>query len=363
LIAVLFIATTKANPTVRATAQTCQVCQLVVNDATTLYASGTTTVGGMQTALTRYCSSLGGSSTTICRDIVDCQYAKIFGDAKVGLDPMQSCYDIGSCMDGNKPNPLDLIDWTGTNTNYNVRCVRVSVLVIHDTEIGTAQETLEVLLNRGLSVQYIVEKNGTIYQMVDEWNRAWHAGAGSWGTYTDINSVSTGIEIVNMGDEAFPEVQVRRVAALSKVIVERWHIPPQNIIAHSDVRNSDKTDVSGWFDWRLFYEIVGVFPNLFDSSLSADEQRRVLQQPSSFDATALRTIQQSLSNYGYRTQLDINGRYDDKTRGVIEAFNRHFCPEIYRKETVSGNDTIRYAENERWYGISQERLQYLIMHS
>jgi len=355
--------TTYAAP--RATAQTCQVCQLTMHQAATLYASGTTTVSGMQTALGRYCNGLSGSQATNCHDMVDCQYAKMFGDAKVGVDAMQTCYDIGSCVDSSKPNPLGLVDWTHTNTNYNVRCMRVTVIVIHDTETGTAQSTLDVLLNRGLSVTYIAEKNGTLYQMVDEWNRSWHAGSGSWGSYTDINSVSAGVEVVNWGDEAFPEVQVRRVAQLAKIIMDRWHIPPKNIIAHADLRNTDKTDVSGWWNWHLFYDTIGIFPGLFDSSLSSDEQHRVLQQPSSFNAAALRTIQQNLSNYGYGTQITVNGQYDTKTQGVIEAFNRHFCPEVFRKETVTApsNDTVRYAENKRWYGVSQERLQYLLAHS
>jgi len=213
-------------------------------------------------------------------------------------------------------------------------------------------------------VQYIAEKNGSLYQMVYDYNRAWHAGAGSWGTLSDLNTYAVGIEVVNWGNEPFPDVQVRRVAALSKVIMDRWHIPPKNIIAHGDLAPSRKNDVSGYWNWTLFNEVVGIFPGLFISQLSDAEQRRVLQQASSFDASALRTIQQNLSNYGYRGNIDVNGHYDDKTKQVIQVFNRHFCPEVFLKETMNAqNDTVWNPNNQRWYGISQERLQFLLANS
>ena len=51
-------------------------------------------------------------------------------------------------------------------------------------------------------------KVGKSFQMVYDYNRAWHAGAGSWGTLSDLNTYSVGIEVVNWGNEPFPDVQV-----------------------------------------------------------------------------------------------------------------------------------------------------------
>jgi N-acetylmuramoyl-L-alanine amidase len=39
--------------------------------------------------------------------------------------------------------------------------------------------------------------------MLNDYLRAWHAGRGSWGKDTDINSSSIGIELDNNGTEVF----------------------------------------------------------------------------------------------------------------------------------------------------------------
>uniref|UniRef100_A0A914XAA5 N-acetylmuramoyl-L-alanine amidase n=1 Tax=Plectus sambesii TaxID=2011161 RepID=A0A914XAA5_9BILA len=105
--------------------------------------------------------------------------------------------------------PLQFVDWRDQSIYWNDRPspTDIHAIVLHHTVDLTAQATLDALINRHLSVHYIVEKNGTIYQMVDERNRAWHAGPGTWGSFHDLNDVSVGIEIVNSGAEPFPVVQ------------------------------------------------------------------------------------------------------------------------------------------------------------
>ncbi len=68
------------------------------------------------------------------------------------------------------------------------------------------------------------------------------------------------------------------------------------------------------------------------------------------------------SSYGYNLNIEVNGQYDKMTCDVVRSFNRHFCPEVFIKETIdySTNLTVHVAENERWYGISQERLQFIL---
>src|SRR3546814_7862209 len=45
-----------------------------------------------------------------------------------------------------------------------------------------------------VSSHYLVGADGHIYQLVSDQLRAWHGGPGRWGTITDINSASIGIE-------------------------------------------------------------------------------------------------------------------------------------------------------------------------
>ena len=64
--------------------------------------------------------------------------------------------------------------------------------------------------NRGtdVSAHYLIGRDGTIYYLVDEMKRAWHAGDSWWGGPIDMNSASIGIELANDGSEVYPEAQI-----------------------------------------------------------------------------------------------------------------------------------------------------------
>jgi len=74
-------------------------------------------------------------------------------------------------------------------------------IVMHYTAGWTADSAVRTFQNRSsqVSAQVTVDKDGTIYQHVPFNVRAWHAGPSSHAGYTDINSHSIGIEIVNIG--------------------------------------------------------------------------------------------------------------------------------------------------------------------
>lgn len=68
----------------------------------------------------------------------------------------------------------------------------VDQFVLHYDVCGTSRQCFKVLHDlRGLSVHFMLDLDGTIYQTLDVKERAWHA--------TTSNSRSVGIEIANMG--------------------------------------------------------------------------------------------------------------------------------------------------------------------
>ncbi len=80
----------------------------------------------------------------------------------------------------------------------------VDQFVIHYDVCGTAQQCFRVLHDmRDLSVQFLLDIDGTIYQTLDLKERAWHAGT--------ANSRSVGVEIAHIG--AYPDTQV----------LDRWY--------------------------------------------------------------------------------------------------------------------------------------------
>ncbi|MTE25266.1 N-acetylmuramoyl-L-alanine amidase, partial [Microbacterium sp. ZXX196] len=56
----------------------------------------------------------------------------------------------------------------------------------------------------------------------------------------------------------FPEHQFKKVAALVKDIVERYNIPPTQILAHSDIAPTRKQDPGPFFPWKRLYDEYNV---------------------------------------------------------------------------------------------------------
>lgn len=137
------------------------------------------------------------------------------------------------------------------------------LIVLHYTAMKSAAAALERLCDPSaeVSAHYLIGGDGTIWQMVDEKDRAWHAGAGSWRGLEDINSRSIGIELDNRGDHPFSDLQMSALEQLMPGIADRWGMPPENVIAHSDMAPDRKFDPGGRFDWqRLARQGLSVWP-------------------------------------------------------------------------------------------------------
>ena len=126
-----------------------------------------------------------------------------------------------------------------------------SIVVIHYTAMASAEAALARLCDpkAEVSAHYLICREGTVTRMVEEVSRAWHAGAGEWRGFDDINSRSIGIELDNRGDHPFPEPQMAALERLLGEIRGRWSIKPEDIIGHSDMAPGRKSDPGARFDW------------------------------------------------------------------------------------------------------------------
>jgi N-acetylmuramoyl-L-alanine amidase len=188
--------------------------------------------------------------------------------------------------------------------NFNARALPVQHLILHYTGMRDADTAIARLCDPAakVSAHYVVKENGDIIQLVEESQRAWHAGKSFWGGVTDLNSSSIGIEICNPGHEFgyanFPDAQILSVINLCKDILLRHDILSQNVLAHSDIAPTRKMDPGELFPWSvLAVHHVGLFPSSFSTQASGET---------------------SLATYGY----DIND-----LPAAITAFQRHFRPE------------------------------------
>ena len=140
--------------------------------------------------------------------------------------------------------------------NFDARTLPVSMLVLHYTGMADGASAITRLCDPDakVSAHYVVEEDGTLYQLVNEADRAWHAGRSHWRGITDVNSASIGIEIVNPGHEwgyrPFPEPQMQALLPLIAAIVARHDILPVNVVGHSDIAPARKDDPGELFDWE-----------------------------------------------------------------------------------------------------------------
>lgn len=98
---------------------------------------------------------------------------------------------------------------TGDNVRKMVNCTKTSgefeknnldTIVIHYTA-GPYQSSLNTLVNPKVkaSAHVLIDRDGSITQLIPFNEIAWHAGESSWGMRNGLNKYSIGIEIVNSG--------------------------------------------------------------------------------------------------------------------------------------------------------------------
>jgi N-acetylmuramoyl-L-alanine amidase len=219
---------------------------------------------------------------------------------------------------------------TYRSPNFDSRnCTAISILVMHYTGMPSAEAALQRLSDTesNVSAHYVVDEDGSVYGLVDEAMRAWHAGKGSWRSIDNVNAASIGIEIVNPGHEfgyrPFPKPQMNAVAALAKAVMGRHGIAPRNVIAHSDLAPERKEDPGELFDWEwLAGQGVGLWPDV--SGLSSEFRVQKIYEESA--EAEIRLMQQALYDYGY--PVPVSGSYCDFTRKCVIAFQRHFRPTL-----------------------------------
>ena len=138
-----------------------------------------------------------------------------------------------------------------------------TLIVLHYTAMADAQSALDRLCDPAceVSAHYLIGNDGTVWHLVEEANRAWHAGNGEWRGQDDINSRSIGIELDNTGLHPFSEPQMEVLETLLGEIMVRHGIGPDGVIGHSCMAPGRKSDPGARFDWaRLARQGVARMP-------------------------------------------------------------------------------------------------------
>ncbi len=158
--------------------------------------------------------------------------------------------------------------------NFNLR--KPNFVIIHHTAQHNCDETLKAFTTQKsqVSAHYLVCKDGTVHHLLNDYYRAWQAGASKWGNATDINSVSIGIELDNDGFEPFTDPQIASLLQLLDRLKRAYNIPAANFVGHADVAPGRKVDPNRFFPWQqlaasgfgLWYDTTGLqLPDSFNA--------------------------------------------------------------------------------------------------
>lgn len=254
------------------------------------------------------------------------------------------------------------------STNQNSR---VNYLIIHATS-GNFEESLRLLSTRNpnpVSSHYLIPYGGdptysenslSVYRLVPEDRRAWHAGVSQWGEETSLNDRSVGIEVVNdftctgssqkfsseqpidleCNFPSYPKSQVEILIALIKEILERHpEIDPVDILAHADIAPNRKSDPGPQFPWEELYKTgIGAWYDIGTANKYLSQLKN--------QAASISELQCALLTYGY--PIKVTGEQDTQSKFAFRAFQLHFRPSSYSGLVDNETAAILYALNEKY---------------
>jgi N-acetylmuramoyl-L-alanine amidase len=209
---------------------------------------------------------------------------------------------------------------------------RVLFLILHYTVLDLPN-SIRVLTQNEVSSHYLLTDHASphIMRLVDEYQRAWHAGPSSWRGNRQLNASSIGIEIVHPGARTlpngereylpFPPEQINALIPLVQDIVRRHQIRPERILGHNEIQPQTKQDPGPTFPWKRFADL-GITPPWPDAA-------RVAAQRAVFEATPpdIAWWQKALVQHGY--ELAQSGQFDTATKNVLASFQMRYRPTNY----------------------------------
>ena len=273
--------------------------------------------------------------------------------------PLVGCVTTTSPVATTKSYSVDSDTYQSTGKSQ-----RIKTIVLHYT-VSDNERSIKTLTTGQVSAHYLIldRHDDKIYSLVDENERAWHAGDGGFAGRTILNDTSIGIEIVNAGIKpeyrgalkddtldyhpyehyvAFDELQIKKVAELVQDIAARYDISPKNIVGHADIAPSRKIDPGAKFPWQRLYDEygIGAWYDEFD--------KQFFMHPDAFAAATIREIKQAFRDYGY--QINDTDAWDKASRDVVYAFQLHFRPQRPTGEMDLETYAILKALNKKYAG-------------
>ena len=183
------------------------------------------------------------------------------------------------------------------------------------------------LLEHKTSAHYIIDRDGKIYGLVDEKDRAWHAGSAYWRGERDINSCSIGIELIDETGKAYTAQQEKSALELAQNIFYR-HRAIKYVLAHSDIAPARKIDPDAHFNWRaLALANIGIWIDApkADKNYGSEQEARQKLLALGYDpnpAIPTKTLLTAFQRHWRPARVD--GKFDRSTAYVLDTLIKIF---------------------------------------
>ncbi|MBL1409556.1 N-acetylmuramoyl-L-alanine amidase [Sphingobacterium sp. C459-1T] len=213
-------------------------------------------------------------------------------------------------------------DWAAA-IHYDLR--KPNFVIIHHTAQNNIAQTVRTFQvpHSKVSAHYVIGRDGQIIQMLNDYERAWHAGKSKWGNIDDLNSVSLGIELDNNGKEPFPNAQINSLLILLDTLKAKYLIPQLNFIGHADIAPMRKDDPSVLFPWKLLAERgFGIWYN----------EDYLMMPPANFNPIdALKIMGYDMRNQEGAIRAFKRKYIVKEVNGVLTAHDQAVLYDLYRK--------------------------------
>ena len=255
---------------------------------------------------------------------------------------------------------IDPVTYKSVGQNFRQRFI-----ILHYTALDD-ENSIKVLTEQEVSAHFLITTRDeeSIYNLVPEDKRAWHAGESEWKSSKNLNDSSIGIEIVNLGlnedilddtdvgveralknqyrQAPYTEEQIKKIAILVKYLSEKYEIAPENILGHSDVAPQRKLDPGPMFPWKELYDKYNI-----GMWYDEDEKNKIQTEiGAEFSTLTVTAYQNEFKKFGYAIQ--ITGVYDKQTANVIKAFQLHFRQENFNGALDIETYSILKALNKKY---------------
>lgn len=195
-------------------------------------------------------------------------------------------------------------------------------------------EDITVKRGPGVSVHYIIDIDGTIYNLVPDSGRAWDSGAGAFSAKSklnpggeilkDMNSHDISIMSINDGKSPLTAAQISANLALTNYLISMHHIPKENVVALGDWAVGRHIAPGPYFPWEEFAKNgIGLWPS--HVTKNDDSYKAVVSYKNKgAEVTHVQKLLKVLGLDVAKQDPDAEGVYGPATLSQMLSFHLHF---------------------------------------